>query len=685
MSLLAFALVTTAAAAAAYATRNWRRAGTVVGFAGLLLTLLATLAIDAGERFEAAGGAIEATAYGRLFVLVGLVSTTLVLVIARLTAWQRNAPAAVLGGTVSLALALSSPEAAIGLLACGGAALIATLVALAAPLTPSRVRVLAREVRGAAVGLILGLAAVSLVPASEVAVPVGRVAVGLALLVAVLAVAQRLASIPFHARASRLVEAAPALGLPLLLAWIPAAWAVVLLDWAGTAIIPTIDGFDLERLLVASLAVATVVLGATAALAQDEIEKATAYAMVAGGSLVILAFASLDPVARDGMRAWLPAFVASAAGLAAWTIAIRAAFGTGRVDDLAGWMRRAPVLAVAFAGIGIALLGWPGAATWEGRVAVVSGVVGSPAPVLAVVAGVVPLLALVRLVIVGAGRPGPAAIAAPGERPRWGAAVLGPARGATVRQASPTESETGVDEGAGPVPERDPGARPAVRVDLADEQAGVAQAAIAGAGGSPDGRGADGASADAEPHEVDPLGAGKSPGSTQAAAWTTSRPTTTDGSTPDADGGAPAAAGTVHAKSGEANAQPTSGQAATGQLDGGQADADPARADPPGAGAPWRGRAGLTPGAHREGGRRLAIPRLSAGGSVSARREPAGDGAATSARYLLEANRVPIRAAVVLLLAVTTLLVAAGVFDLRQAAAEPPPRGIAALASAPGR
>jgi hypothetical protein len=70
---------------------------------------------------------------------------------------------------------------------------------------------------------------------------------------------------------------------------------------------------------------------------------------------------------------------------------------------------------------------------------------------------------------------------------------------------------------------------------------------------------------------------------------------------------------------------------------------------------------------------------------VSARREPAGDGAATSARYLLEANRVPIRAAVVLLLAVTTLLVAAGVFDLRQAAAEPPPRGIAALASAPGR
>jgi NADH-quinone oxidoreductase subunit N len=608
VSLLVFAAIATAAAAAAYATRNGRRAGTLVGFAGLLLTLGAALAIEAGDRFEAAGGAIEATAYGRLFVLVGLTSAILVLVIARLTAWQRNAPAAVLGGAVSLALGLASPEAAIGLLACGGAALVATLVALVAPLTPSRVRVLAREVRGAAVGLVLGLAAVSLVPGSSVTAPVGRVVAGTALLAAVAAVAQRLASVPFHSRASRLAETAPALGLPLLLAWIPAAWAVVLLEWAGGAIAPVSGGVDLERLLVGILAVATVVLGTAAALAQDEIEKATAYAVVAGGGLVILAFAALDPAARDGMRAWLPAFVAAAAGLAGWTIAIRGAFGTGRVDDLAGWIRRAPVLAAALVGIGVALLGWPGAATWDARAAVVAGVVGSPAPVLAVVVGIVPLLALVRLVVVGAARPGSAAIAAPAERPRWGDAVLGAGRGATLRQATP------------------PAAGPEVPDGPPDDGAGRAGSvpAIEGmAGPFPAGEGpADDAHVDDDPAD-------------DAGEHGSERPSE-----------------------------------------------HPADDPPTSPGAPWRGRAGRALGAHRARGHRLALPAILARHSRAPGGERSDESPATAARYLLDANRVPIRSAVVLLLALTTLLAAAGAFDLREAAAEPAPRAVAAQSSA---
>ena len=448
MSLLVFAAVASAGAVAAFVTRGWRRAGTLVGFAGLLLALWAALAIEVGDRFEAAGSAIEATAYGRLFVLVGLVASILVLLTGRLTAWQRNAPAAVLGGVASLALALATPETAIGLLAAGGAALVATLVALVAPLTPSRVRVLAREVRGATTGIILGLVAVSLVPGSAGAVPVGAAISGVALLAAVIAVGHRLAAVPLHARASRLADAAPALGLPLLLAWIPAAWVVVLLNWATSAVAPASSGLGLERALVATAAMATLTLGSIAALAQDEIERVAAYTVVASGGVVLLGFAALEPAARDGVRAWLPAFVASTAGIAAWTIAVRGAFDSGRVRELTGWARRGPVLAAALVAIGVAVVGWPGAATWDGRAAVIEALLGSPAPLAAVLVGLVPVLVLVRLVVIGSGQPGPAVIAAGGERPRWGAAVLGPGRGSAHRVVSPGTAASAAPPGA---------------------------------------------------------------------------------------------------------------------------------------------------------------------------------------------------------------------------------------------
>jgi Proton-conducting membrane transporter len=663
MSLLAFAAVATAAAIAAYFTRNWRRAGTVVGFVGLVLTLLAAVAIEVGDRFEAAGGAIEATAYARLFVLVGLLSATLVLVIARLTAWQRNAPAAVLGGAVSLALGLASPEAAIGLLACGGAALVATLVALVAPLTPSRLRVLAREIRGVVVDLVLGLAAVSLLSVPGATVPVGRVVAGIALLLAVVAVAHRLASVPFHARASRLAETAPALGLPLLLAWIPAAWAVVLLDWAGATLDPAISGIDVERLIVAVVAIATVLLATTAALAQDEIEKTTAYAVVASAGLAVLAFAALDPGARDGMRAWLPAFVASASCLAGWTIAVRGAFGTGRIDDLAGWIRRAPVLATGLVGTGVALLGWPGAVTWDGRAAIVEGVVGGPAPVLAAVIGLVPLIALIRLVVVGAARPGPAAIAAASERPRWGAAVLGADRGAAHRQAPPAATDPGPAGASttgepGGAESRSGAGAPSARGDgpAAGRPGTIAAAEVPGS-----------AAGHAPPEEAREVAAGE-PGPADGAPDATER-----------GPGQAADAGATDRPAGEpgddAGAAPGAGvpDGATG----------PAATGPAGSAAPsWRGRAGLAAGAQRPRGRRLALPAFAPGSPGRPRADGPVEGRVATARYLLDANRVPIRSGVVILLALTTLLAAAGAFELRGAAAEPGPQAVRTQPSA---
>ncbi len=641
MSLLVFAAIASAAAGVALTTRHWRRVGTVVAFAGLLVALVAALAVEVGDRFETAGSAIEVTAYGRLFLLVGLVTASLVLVAARLTAWQRNGPIAVLGGAVSLALALATPDVAIGLLAVGGAALVATLVALVAPLTPWRVRVLAREVRGAAASLILALIAISLVPGSGQGVPAGRVVTGIALVVAAMTAGHRLASVPFHTRSSRLAEAAPTLGLPLLLAWIPAAWAVVLLDWAAAAIAPAAAGLGLERGLVVAVAVATLALGTVAALVQDEIEKIAAYAVVASGGLVILAFAALDGPARDGLRTWLPAFVAFAAGLAGWTIAIRGAFGTGRVRELAGWIRSAPVLAAALVAFGVAAMGWPGAGTWEARVAVLSGIAGDRAPFLAFLVGLLPGLILVRLVMVGAARPGPAAIAAASERPRWGVAVLGPGSWSAYRASSPTASDTAVA--------REPvatggGSRPRAGGDAAPPAESVT-----------------------EGHPTDESAAGLADDPADAAGEGT---LVMEG--PLAE---PLPAGL-------AEGVPSGDESRAGG--GATQPAEPAE-DPCAESEPrWRGRAGLASGAHRVRGRRLALPTLRPIAPGRGFGPAPGGRRMTAAGYLLDANRTPIRAAVVFVLAVTTLLAAAGAFGLREAAAEAAPRPVpAAISSQP--
>jgi hypothetical protein len=63
----------------------------------------------------------------------------------------------------------------------------------------------------------------------------------------------------------------------------------------------------------------------------------------------MLALAVLDIAAWEPARSWLLIYVATKSAFAGWALAMRDTFGTGRIGELSGWIRRAPFLALALA------------------------------------------------------------------------------------------------------------------------------------------------------------------------------------------------------------------------------------------------------------------------------------------------------------------------------------------------
>jgi formate hydrogenlyase subunit 3/multisubunit Na+/H+ antiporter MnhD subunit len=252
-----------------------------------------------------------------------------------------------------------------------------------------------------------------------------------------LVVSHRFGAVPLHARVSRLADAAPSSTLPILAAWLPAAWGLVILGWAPAALGPSAAALGLERGLIVMLAITTLLLGTVAALIQDEVEHVIAYTIVADAGVALLALAALDPAARDAARAWVLVYATTRTAMIGWTIAFRAAFGTGRLRDTGGWLRRAPALGVALAGILVGVVGWPGLLAWDARLAILQSATAGPALFLAYAGSLGTGIAICRLLVVGAGRPSAIVAGAIGELPRLpvrpmiegaGAASAGPRR-----------------------------------------------------------------------------------------------------------------------------------------------------------------------------------------------------------------------------------------------------------------
>ncbi len=263
--------------------------------------------------------------------------------------------------------------------------------------------------------------------------PAEPAATALVLLGMALVLAHRFGAIPLHARVSRLADATPSSALPILAAWLPAAWGIVILGWVPVALGPSSAALGLERALIVTLALMTLLLGAVAALIQDEVDHVVAYTIVADAGIALLALAALDPAARDAARAWVLVFATTRTALIGWTIAFRAAFGTGRLRDTAGWLRRAPSLGVALAAILIAVVGWPGLLAWDARLAILQSATAGPAFLLAYAGSLGTGVAICRLLLVGAGRPSAIVAGTISEVPR----LPGRPSGVTSEPATP--------------------------------------------------------------------------------------------------------------------------------------------------------------------------------------------------------------------------------------------------------
>jgi NADH-quinone oxidoreductase subunit N len=443
LSLLPFLAVTFGTAAGALIARSYQRLSLAIGLLGLIAATVAALAIVPGDRLAIGPGRLEATEFGRLFLALGCSTGSVIALVGLATAWQRDLPAALLGGFGALGLALSIGDPIVALIAILAGSLVGSLVTLVRPTSPRNVQVATREFRAIAVA-----GALALVGMAWIARPLGPLSeeptvFGLAYLAVALAAAIRFGAIPFHRWAARLADSAPEIALPLLLAWAPAGFAVVALAWSDRSIAPLLLPLEVERATVLTVGVASIVLGAAAAWLQDDLEHVVGYSIVQDAGFVILGLAILDPVAWQPTRTWILVFVVAKTAFAAWAIAVRTRFGTRRIADLAGWARRSPGLAVALVVIAIATLGIPGLVAWQVRNRLVElSLVDGPLRIVVMLGGLASLAYYGRVLLVGLRAPSALVAVAATERPRRtaesAAAIPGPA---VARGAAPDEAD----------------------------------------------------------------------------------------------------------------------------------------------------------------------------------------------------------------------------------------------------
>ena len=427
MSLLPFLAVAFGAAAAALIVRDYRRLSLAIGLLGLVGATIAALAIVPGDRLAVGPGRLETTEFGRLFLALGCATGLVIAIVGLATAWQRNLPSALLGGFGALGLALSIGDSLIAMVAILAGALVGSLVTLVRPITARNVQVASREFRAIAVA-----GALALVGMAWIARPLGPLAqeptvFGLAYVAVALAAAIRFGEIPFHRWAARLSDSAPEVALPLLLAWAPAAFAVVALGWMDRSIAPLLLPLDIERAIVLTVGILSIVLGAAAAWLQDDLEHVVGYSIVQDAGFVILGLAILDPSAWQPTRTWILVFVVAKTAFAAWAVALRTRFSTRRIPELNGWARRSPGLAVGLGLIVLATIGLPGLVAWDVRGRLIDlSLNAGPLRLLVTVGGLASLAYYGRIVLIGL-RPASTQVAAgASERPRW------PASGGTA-------------------------------------------------------------------------------------------------------------------------------------------------------------------------------------------------------------------------------------------------------------
>jgi hypothetical protein len=429
MTVVPFLLIAFIGATAALVVRGPERLATAIGLVGLVGACIAALAIDPEGGLAVGGSGIAATAYLRLFLVLGSVVGLILVVVGTAVGSRRDASAVTLAilGTSGLALALPDPRMAVLAATTGG--IFGALVCIAPLGGRAGATVGIRVLRATIVSGTMAIAAAAWIGRDLSDLAARPVVFGLAYLAMALAVAIRFGAIPLHAWAARLTDAVPETTLPLVTAWGPAALAIVALAWADASIAPLLVDVESARLVVLAIAVASILLASIAAWIQDDLEHIVGYAIIGDAGVVMLAVAALDPAAWEPARMWILAFVVARSALAAWAAATRATFLTGRITDLGGWAIRSPILAIAFVATVVASIGLPGLAAFQARGELIDLTLDGIPAVIVWLGVLSPIGYYARLFVVGISRPAPRGPGTADWRPRVSALALTDVRG----------------------------------------------------------------------------------------------------------------------------------------------------------------------------------------------------------------------------------------------------------------
>jgi len=405
MTLAIYLVVVFGGAIAAWLIRDRRPWSTAIGIGGLLVAVVAAVAIDPGETVAMGGGELATTAYLRLFLVLGSV-VGLGLAITGLAGGTKRDLAAVTLATLgfaALTLGLADPRAAIAAATAGG--LCGAMLAVGPGGDRAGATIAIRDVRAVVLAGILAVTAAAWIGRDLHELEAPPAVFGLAYLAVAVAVAIRFGAIPFHLWAARLTDAVPESGLPIVTVLAAAPFAIVGLAWADSSIAPLLVDLGTERGIVLAVGVASIVLGALAALVQDDVEHVVGYSIVGDAGVALLALVALDPAAWAPARTWILVLVVARSAFAAWAAGLHLAFRTGRLVELRGWAVRSPILAIALGLVVLASIGLPGMAGFEARSSLVGLAVDGPLGGLVVLGTLAPLAYYGRLLLVGLGRP----------------------------------------------------------------------------------------------------------------------------------------------------------------------------------------------------------------------------------------------------------------------------------------
>jgi formate hydrogenlyase subunit 3/multisubunit Na+/H+ antiporter MnhD subunit len=391
-----------------------RRGAFAIGLVAGFGCIVVAASIRAEDTVPLAGSIIGGSDGLRTIALAWAISTFLFGLIDGLLGDGPSALGPSLVGLGGGALGLSVADAGIGFAILTAGAVVAAVLPIAmvrgGPVAAPGLglRTLRPVVAAGAVAMLAVAWGASPVGPFAAAAPLGEIdpalatSLGLALLGIAAAVAVRMGSIPAHAWIARFTEALPASAVPPLLGWGAAAFTLVAIGWVDLTIAPAGASLGSERVVVAIVAIGSIVLGGIAALLHDDIEHVLAYAIVQDAGVALLAFATLGGQAADAGRDWIIAAVAVKSGLAAWVLVSRATFRVHRRTDLRGWARQSPLLGVALLLVTAGAVGLPGMAAFDARSTLIRLAVPGPVGVLVLAAALAPLIFLGRLLLAGA-------------------------------------------------------------------------------------------------------------------------------------------------------------------------------------------------------------------------------------------------------------------------------------------